>query len=67
MLHDIMTTCIILYNMIIEDERDPNAPIEVAREAQPPEVEMVVDDFKNFLLGIDKSRIKKLTSHFEMR
>ena len=54
--------------MIIEDERDLNAPIEVVREAPPPEVEIAVDDipvFSNFLLGIDKSRIKKLTSHFE--
>ncbi|KAG2263620.1 hypothetical protein Bca52824_070699, partial [Brassica carinata] len=31
-IHDIMTTCIILLNMIIEDERDLDAPIDVARE-----------------------------------
>ncbi|XP_010431602.1 PREDICTED: uncharacterized protein LOC104715936 [Camelina sativa] len=35
-LHDIITTCIILHNMIIEDERDLNAPIEVEREVPPP-------------------------------
>ena len=27
-LQDIMTTCIIMHNMIIEDERDLSAPIE---------------------------------------
>ena len=31
-IHDIMTTCIILLNMIIEDECDLDAPIDVARE-----------------------------------
>ena len=28
-IHDIITTCIILHNMIIEDKRDLDAPIEV--------------------------------------
>ena len=27
-LHDIITACVIMYNMIIEDKRDLNAPIE---------------------------------------
>ena len=32
-LHDIMTACIIMHNMIIEDERNLDAPIQEAREA----------------------------------
>ncbi|XP_075101557.1 uncharacterized protein LOC142177015 [Nicotiana tabacum] len=43
-LHDIMTTCIILYNMIIENERDLNAPIQDDLKGPPPTVEIAVDE-----------------------
>ena len=43
-LHDIMSACIIMHNMIIEDERDLNAPIEQVIEIPPAEVERVVDE-----------------------
>nr|XP_009790456.1 PREDICTED: putative nuclease HARBI1 [Nicotiana sylvestris]XP_016512270.1 PREDICTED: putative nuclease HARBI1 [Nicotiana tabacum] len=43
-LRDIMTTYIILHNIIIEDERDLNAPIEDACECPAPTVEMAVDE-----------------------
>ncbi|MBW1279473.1 hypothetical protein KYD79_27265, partial [Escherichia coli] len=43
-LHDIMTTYVILHNMIIEYERDLDAPIEVGREAPPLKIEIVEDD-----------------------
>ncbi|AAF97981.1 F21J9.3 [Arabidopsis thaliana] len=39
-LHDIMTSCIIMHNMIIEDERDIDAPIEERVEVPIEEVEM---------------------------
>ncbi|KAK2664743.1 hypothetical protein Ddye_003317 [Dipteronia dyeriana] len=51
-LHDIMTTCIIMHNMIIADERDVDASIEDRMEAPTPEVEMVLDEntrFQQFL------------------
>ncbi|KAK2661950.1 hypothetical protein Ddye_000524 [Dipteronia dyeriana] len=51
-LHDIMTTCIIMHNMIIADERDVTASIEDHMEAPTPEVEMVLDEntrFQQFL------------------
>ena len=41
-----------MHNMIIEDERDVDAPIEDHTEAPPPEVEMVLDEntrFQEFL------------------
>ena len=47
-LYDIMTTCIIMHNMIIEDEYDINAIITDAIEAPMSEVEMVVDNNTRF-------------------
>ncbi|KAK4724496.1 hypothetical protein R3W88_027275 [Solanum pinnatisectum] len=67
-LHDIMTTCIILHNMIIEDERDLNAPIQDAVEAPTPTIEMVIDEnlrFEQFLARHKK--IKDKNVHFELR
>ncbi|XP_065882256.1 uncharacterized protein [Euphorbia lathyris] len=51
-LHDIMKTCIILHNMIIEDERDLSAPVMDSVVAPTPTVENVHDEeayFRNFL------------------
>ena len=51
-MHDIISTFIILHDMIIEDEHDPNAPIKDVLEAQTPTIEMVVDEnlrFEQFL------------------
>ncbi|XP_075475817.1 uncharacterized protein LOC142512858 [Primulina tabacum] len=67
-LHDIMTACIIMHNMIIEDERDLSAPIEDMREASTPDVEMVVDEnirFQEFLARY--KRIKDKDAHYALR
>ncbi|KAL3334478.1 hypothetical protein AABB24_030952, partial [Solanum stoloniferum] len=67
-LHDIMTTCIILHNMIIEDERVLNAPIQDAVEAPTPTIEMVIGEnlrFEQFLARHKK--IKDKNVHFELR
>ena len=51
-LHDIMTACIIMYNMIIEDEHNVDVALKDYMEVQTPEVEMVVDEntwFQEFL------------------
>ena len=67
-LHDIMTTCIIMHNMIIEDERDLEAPIEDAMEAPAPEVEMVVDDYTRFQQFLARHRqIKDKDAHIALR
>ncbi|XP_042400159.1 uncharacterized protein LOC121989924 [Zingiber officinale] len=47
-LHDILTSCIIMNNMIIEDERDLNAPIVEHFEVSTPDVELAVDDVTRF-------------------
>ena len=68
MLHDIMTTCIIMHNMIIEDERDLEAPIEDVMEAPAPEVEMVVDDYTQFQQFLARHRqIKDKDAHIALR
>ncbi|XP_021629566.1 putative nuclease HARBI1 [Manihot esculenta] len=67
-LHDILTTCIIMHNMIIEDERDFSAPIEDGREFSAPTVEMAVDEttrFQQFLARHKK--IKDKDAHFALR
>ena len=63
-----MTTCIILHNMIIEDERDLEAPIEVEREVPSPEVEIVENNnarFQEFFSRFRKIKDKK--AHFLLR
>lgn len=68
-LHDIMTACIIMHNMIIEDERDINAPVRDARPAPQATVEMATNEntrFQEFLTRNLQIKNKKLISYFKM-
>ena len=68
MLHDIMTACIIMHNMIIEDERNLDALIQEAREGPTPEVEIVVDENIRFHQFIARHRqIKDKDAHIAVR
>ena len=63
-LHDIMTTCIIMHNMIIEDERDLTAPIRDFNPAPALSVELVTNEstrFEDFLARHRK--IKDKSAH----
>lgn len=67
-LHDIMTACIIMHNMIIEDERDLEVPIDDSREVPIPDVEMVnegTNQFQTFLARFKK--IKDRDAHLALR
>ncbi|XP_073153502.1 uncharacterized protein [Henckelia pumila] len=67
-LHDIMTSCIIMHNMIIEDERDLSAPIQDARETPAPEVEMIVDENMKFQEFLNRyKKIKDKYAHYALR
>ncbi|XP_020262406.1 uncharacterized protein LOC109838366 [Asparagus officinalis] len=60
-LHDIMTACIILHNMTMDDEHDAEPEIIVHDESSRPE-EMEIDDDERFL---DRHRkIQDREAHF---
>ncbi|XP_020263186.1 uncharacterized protein LOC109839168 [Asparagus officinalis] len=66
-LHDIMTACIIMHNMIIEDERDLYAPIQEVRETPTREVDIVVDETTRFNQFIARYRqIKDKDAHIAL-
>ncbi|KAJ9565986.1 hypothetical protein OSB04_001952 [Centaurea solstitialis] len=66
-LHDIMTSCIIMHNMIFEDERDVNAPILERQEVPDVGVERVDDNnsgLEEFLA--QHKKIKDKNALFEL-
>ena len=67
-LHDIMTTCVIMHNMIIEDERDLNAPTREAVDAPIPTVEMAADERTRFQEFLSRHRqIRDKDAHIALR
>ncbi|XP_019150945.1 PREDICTED: uncharacterized protein LOC109147744 [Ipomoea nil] len=67
-LHDIMSSCIIMHNMIIEDERDEQADIQGWKEAPTPEVDIARDEniiFQEFLAR--HKQIKDKEAHYALR
>ncbi|XP_019157576.1 PREDICTED: uncharacterized protein LOC109154175 [Ipomoea nil] len=67
-LHDIMTSCIIMHNMIIEDERDEQLDIQSWREGPAPEVDICRDErivFEEFLAR--HRQIKNKEAHYALR
>ncbi|XP_019194852.1 PREDICTED: uncharacterized protein LOC109188679 [Ipomoea nil] len=67
-LHDIMSSCIIMHNMIIEDERDEQADIQGWNEAPAPEVDIARDEniiFQEFLAR--HRQIKDKEAHYALR
>ena len=48
MLHDIMSVCIIMYNMIIEDEFDAHESIVDLNVMFVSEIDMIVDKTEQF-------------------
>ena len=67
-LHDIMTACVIMHNMIIEDERDLNAPTREAVDAPIPTVEIAVDECTRFQEFLSRHRqIRDKDAHIALR
>ncbi|XP_019173883.1 PREDICTED: uncharacterized protein LOC109169455 [Ipomoea nil] len=67
-LHDIMSSCIIMHNMIIEGERDEQADIQGWKEAPTPEVDITRDEniiFQEFLAR--HRQIKDKEAHYALR
>ncbi|XP_073154148.1 uncharacterized protein [Henckelia pumila] len=67
-LHDIMTTCIIMHNMIIEDEKNEHVSVTNYREAPTPYVEMAHDEHVRFQEFLARHRqIKDKSVHYALR
>ncbi|KAL5818773.1 hypothetical protein ACOSQ4_022615 [Xanthoceras sorbifolium] len=67
-LHDIMSACIIMHNMIIEDEHDVHVGNDNSRKVLAPEVEMAADENTRFQQFITRYRqIRDKEAHIALR
>ncbi|XP_065860788.1 uncharacterized protein [Euphorbia lathyris] len=67
-LQDVMRTCIILHNMIIEDEHDLEAPIDILIDESTSNVQMRPNYNTQFNEFLEHHRqIKDQKAHFELR
>ncbi|CAH9105097.1 unnamed protein product [Cuscuta epithymum] len=67
-LHDIMSACIIMHNMIIENERDIHAPVQDVRDTPVPDVEVAVDEVARFTQFLSRhNQIHDKDAHIELR
>ncbi|KAL5752126.1 hypothetical protein ACOSQ2_022633 [Xanthoceras sorbifolium] len=67
-LHDIMSACIIMHNMIVEDEHDVHVGNDNSRKVLAPEVEMVADENTRFQQFITRYRqIRDKEAHIALR
>ncbi|XP_020272422.1 putative nuclease HARBI1 [Asparagus officinalis] len=68
-LHDIMTACIIMHNMIVEDERDEQEDVVISTPQSIPNAEnMEITETERFqqFLALHK-RLKNKEAHFALR
>ncbi|XP_020271618.1 uncharacterized protein LOC109846782 [Asparagus officinalis] len=68
-LHDIMTTCIIMHNMIVEDERDEQEDVVISTPQSILNAENMeitkTERFQRFLAR--HKRLKNKEAHFSLR
>ncbi|XP_020262325.1 putative nuclease HARBI1 [Asparagus officinalis] len=68
-LHDIMTACIIMHNMIVEDERDEQEDVVISTPQSIPNAENMeiteTERFQRFLAR--HKRLKNKEAHFALR
>ncbi|KAK2663926.1 hypothetical protein Ddye_002500 [Dipteronia dyeriana] len=67
-LHDIMSTCIIIHNMIIADECDVDASIGDRMKTPTPEIEIMLDENTRFQQFLTRHReIRNKDAHIALR
>ena len=68
MFHDIISACIIMHNMILEDEYDTHGRIIDLNVMSIPEVDMIVDKTEQFQRFFARhKRIKDKEVHYALR